>query len=95
MTETFHVVEGRLTLLVGNTWRVVEAGETVTVLPGTTHGFRNDGDVAVTFLAFATPAGIERLLREMVQLAGQSPEWPPRDLTPIIALGERHDTFYL
>ncbi|MGC5198856.1 cupin domain-containing protein, partial [Aphanothece microscopica] len=71
MAETFAVERGGFSLLLpdGNI-RAMEAGDTVEVPAGATHGFRNDTDSETRFLTTATPGeGFERFLRVMFALA--------------------------
>jgi mannose-6-phosphate isomerase-like protein (cupin superfamily) len=55
--ERFEVLSGSLTALVGDEERVVSAGETLVVPPGTPHQPFNRGDVEMRSIARITPAG--------------------------------------
>ena len=55
--ERFEVVSGSLTALVGSEERVVSAGETLVVPPGTPHQAFNRGDVEMRSIARITPPG--------------------------------------
>jgi mannose-6-phosphate isomerase-like protein (cupin superfamily) len=46
-TEVFEVLEGEFEMLVGEEWRTVTAGESVTVPPGLRHSFRNESGADV------------------------------------------------
>ena len=94
-TESFYVLEGRLTMLRGGQWVTVDPGTMVTILPGEVHGFRNDYEDAVTFLGFASPAGIEKFLTGLVELVRAAGEWPPKDPSLLAKYGQWHDNFYL
>ena len=55
--ETFTILQGRLLVRVGRFRRVLTAGESVTVPPGTTHAFSNPYDEPVGFRTVESPAG--------------------------------------
>lgn len=71
MTETFAVETGVLEIdLGGGQTRLLTAGESIAIAPGTQHGFRNPGDAPVTFVTTADPGGgLETFLRGMYALA--------------------------
>lgn len=56
MDEFFHVLEGRLTMLLEDGEAAVDAGGFAAVPRLTPHGFRNDGDVPVRFVLTFAPA---------------------------------------
>jgi mannose-6-phosphate isomerase-like protein (cupin superfamily) len=69
-SERFEVLDGALGVRVGRTVRIVHAGETLTVPPGTPHRFWNAGGEQVRFLCEVRPAlAFERLLETMFALA--------------------------
>jgi mannose-6-phosphate isomerase-like protein (cupin superfamily) len=63
--DMFYVLEGTLTMLVGQAEREVTAGTFVCVPPGVTHTFSNPGSAPVRFLNFSTPGGWEGYMREL------------------------------
>jgi quercetin dioxygenase-like cupin family protein len=66
LTEVFEVLGGHVTFRVGKTEHILGAGETVTIRPGTVHGFRNASDAPAVLRCTVTPgAGFERFLRGM------------------------------
>lgn len=71
MTETFAVEDGVLEIaLADGETRLLTAGESIAIAPGTQHGFRNPGDAPVTFVTTADPGeGLETFLRGMYALA--------------------------
>ncbi len=70
LTETFEVLAGRVNFRVGKTDRILAAGETVTVRPGTVHGFRNASGVRAVLRCTVTPgSGFERFLRALQSAA--------------------------
>ncbi len=59
-SESFHVLEGELAVLDGDTWTTASAGDLVYVPRSSVHGFRAAGtDVGSRFLILFTP-GIPR-----------------------------------
>ena len=55
-SETFEVLEGQLSLKAGRDKLVAQAGDVVTVSPGTVHKFWNASDSIVRFRCTVTPA---------------------------------------
>lgn len=68
MTDMFYVLEGKLSVLVEDEWRELEAGSFVCAPPGVTHTFRNDGDAPVRFLNLSTPGGWEHYMRDLAAM---------------------------
>ena len=54
--ETFRVLEGRMEVLRDGEWKVIEAGDSLTVPGGAVHAWRNASDVPVRFLNVHRPA---------------------------------------
>lgn len=92
-TELFYVVRGKLTLEADGVTREVGTGELVPVRPGVVHRFSNPGSQPCRFLVQVSPPGIEDYFEEMARLLAAAPQWPPADLRPLLALGERFDIF--
>ena len=69
-SERFAVKSGKLGLKVGGEKRTLGPGQWLTVEPGTSHRFWNDGDEPVTFVCEIRPAlRFESLLETMFALA--------------------------
>lgn len=68
--KTLEIVEGRLELLVGRRRRAAEAGEIVTVAPGTRHAYRNRGESVAHAICWVSPASEELVafLRDATEL---------------------------
>jgi quercetin dioxygenase-like cupin family protein len=75
--ESYVVLDGRLTVQVGEQRLELDEGATVVVPIGVPHTFRVDSDSA-RVLVLSTPAGIERFVRDGSVPAG-SPTLPPAD----------------
>jgi quercetin dioxygenase-like cupin family protein len=67
--DMFYVLEGALTMQLGDELRVLGSGSFVCVPPGVTHTFSNPGATPVRFLNFNTPAGWEHYMRELGETA--------------------------
>ena len=71
----FFVLEGTLTMRLGDEIAEAEPGTFVCVPPGVTHTFSNRTDSAVRFLNFNTPSGWENYMRDLGRelAAGRTP----------------------
>jgi quercetin dioxygenase-like cupin family protein len=77
--ETFYVIEGEVTIRLGDATVTADVGDFVNVPRGTVHGFRNEGpDTARMILTF-TPAGMERFFEETLERATDPNQPPPSD----------------
>jgi mannose-6-phosphate isomerase-like protein (cupin superfamily) len=74
--DMFYVLEGTLTVRLGDEIRAAGAGTFVCVPPGVVHTFRNDSDEPVRMLNFNTPAGWEHYMRDLADAARQGPLTP-------------------
>jgi mannose-6-phosphate isomerase-like protein (cupin superfamily) len=63
--DMFYVLDGTLTMLVGDETLELEPGSFVCVPPGLVHTFSNPSDAPVRFLNFNTPAGWENYMRDL------------------------------
>jgi quercetin dioxygenase-like cupin family protein len=88
MTDSFYVLEGELTLVLGEGAQPALPGTYVVVPPGVVHAFRNDADERVRVLNVMVPAGLERYLPE-VAAAMQPGEAP--DPAVMAAIASRYD----
>lgn len=68
LTDTFYVLEGTLTVRVGDESIDAEAGDYVCVPPGNVHTFSNRSDSPTRFLNINSPAGWEDYLRDVARL---------------------------
>ena len=73
--ETFYMLDGEITLLIGDEIRTARTGDFVVVPRNTRHAFRVDSET-VRFLNGYTPASMEALIVEMARPA------PERVLPP-------------
>lgn len=63
--DMFYVLEGTLTMRLGDETTELPAGSFVCVPPGVVHTFSNSGETSVRFLNFNTPAGWENYMRDL------------------------------
>ncbi len=69
--EVFHVVAGRLGVMIDGEWRSLGPGERAEVPRGVVHTFRNDGDEEVRTITAFEPRGFEGFFFEFgVDAAG-------------------------
>ena len=72
----FYVLEGELTLRLGDETTIAGPGTFVCVPPGVVHTFRNDSDRPVRMLNFNTPSGWENYMRDVAEAARSGPLTP-------------------
>jgi mannose-6-phosphate isomerase-like protein (cupin superfamily) len=65
LTDSFYVLEGTLTVLLGDEEHKAAAGSYAVVPPGNVHTVSNPGPETVRFLNVSMPGGLERYLREL------------------------------
>jgi mannose-6-phosphate isomerase-like protein (cupin superfamily) len=85
--DMFFVLEGTLTMELGDETVDLADGAFVLVPPGTSHTFSNRTDKPVRLLNMDTPAGLESYLREMAGVMAKE----PIDPTAIAEIMSRYD----
>jgi quercetin dioxygenase-like cupin family protein len=65
--ETFYVVEGECSLLLGEDWITAGVGDFVHVPRGAVHRFQNQGTEAMRMIVTFTPAGLETFFEETLE----------------------------
>lgn len=60
--DMFYVIEGTMSILVGDRWVDAERGSFVLIPGGTTHDFENRGDARAGVLNIWIPGGFERMM---------------------------------
>lgn len=73
LVDMFYVLEGELTVRIGDETHQLRAGSFVCVPPGVVHTFSNTSDGTVRFLNFNTPAGWEKYMRDLADAAKSGP----------------------
>lgn len=84
--EFFYVLDGELVLRIGDEQHTARAGTCAFVPRGTIHGFHNASKGSATILIMHHPAGFERFLEAMQQLAARNESREERE-----ALAARFD----
>ncbi|MGA9060546.1 MAG: quercetin 2,3-dioxygenase [Terracidiphilus sp.] len=83
--ESFHVLEGRLTVRVGGDTITAAAGDFAFLPRGIAHSFKNNGDVTAKALVLVTPAGLENYFAEVFDPAVDRSAAPPPPSKELIA----------
>jgi quercetin dioxygenase-like cupin family protein len=76
LVDMFYILEGVLTVQLGDQTHKLEAGSFVCVPPGVIHTFCNTSENPVRFLNFNTPAGWENYMRDLAEAAKSGPLTP-------------------
>jgi len=71
--DMFYVLDGVLTMRLGDEKQEIGPGTFVCVPPGVIHTFSNTSDAPVRFLNLNTPAGWENYMRELGEAAKSGP----------------------
>lgn len=71
--DMFYVLDGVLTMRLGDETHELGTGTFVCVPPGVTHTFCNSSEQPARFLNFNTPAGWEDYMRELGHAAASGP----------------------
>lgn len=89
--ETFYVLEGELTLQLGDELTLVGAGEFAFALGGTPHTLADRSEARARFLIVCTPAGFEReFARRAAALARvEPPAWALQPIPEVTVVGPR------
>src|SRR4051794_8602214 len=82
--ETFYIVEGECSILLGEEWITARVGDFVNVPRGTVHGFHNRGTETMRMILTFTPAGIEKFFEDTLQRT-LDPTAPIPDNTDAVA----------
>lgn len=75
--ESFHLLEGTLTIRVGGDTITASAGDSVYLPRGIPHSFKNTGDGCAKAVVTATPAGLEGFFAEVFEPAADRSAQPP------------------
>ena len=83
--ESFHVLEGTLTISVGGNTIVASRGDFAFLPRGVAHSFKNTGDVNAKALVLTTPGGLEGFFAEVFDAAIYRSTTPPPTSEALIA----------
>jgi len=85
--ETIYLLEGELTMTLGDEVALLAPGAFAPIPPGVLHTFHNDGAQPVRGLNVNAPAGWEHYLRELAAAAGAGGLRPEL----MVEIASRHD----
>ena len=92
--EGFYILEGEITLHVGDKRLVVSAGMFANMPVGTPHSFKNEGSKTARMLISVAPAGLEKMFFDVgVPLAeGATTALPPtkEEIEKLLAVASRY-----
>ena len=95
--EMFYVVEGEITMQIGDERRVAKAGTFVHMPIGILHAFTNDTDQPAKVLISFAPAGLEQMFAEVGKDLGEG-ELPdkvsPQEMERILDAADRYGIEY-
>lgn len=92
-TEAFYIIEGQLSMQIGERSIEAQVGSFVLVAPGELHVWSNPQDARCKFLVFVSPSGLENYFDEIAKLMQNEATWPPADMNKVVTLAEKFDTF--
>jgi quercetin dioxygenase-like cupin family protein len=83
--ETFYVLDGQITLRLGDKTISAGPGDFVNAPRGIPHCFRNDGDDPARLIVSFSPAGLERFFEETLHRALDPTQEPPEPVDVVAA----------
>lgn len=83
--ETFYVLEGDVTFVLGDRTVVAGPGDFVHVPRGNVHCFQNRGATTARLILTFTPSGIEKFFEETLQVALDPTQDPPEPVEAVAA----------
>ena len=91
MSETFYVLQGTLTVLVGGKTVVAPAGSLISIPPLFVHTINNETQAPATFLLFMSPGGFEDYFDDLAALLAEEGSWPPKDMGKVAIIQSKYD----
>ncbi len=87
--EAFYVLEGELTVLIGDQVRKASAGTFAFIPRGSVHTVSNETDTPARALVILSPAGFEHAFAEMSAVAPRA-DTPP-DMERLLAIAQKYN----
>jgi quercetin dioxygenase-like cupin family protein len=87
--EAFYVLEGEVTILLGDRELAASTGFFMLVPRGTVHTFSNRSDREARLLVIISPAGFEQAFAEMAEVAPSAQE--PPDMERLMAIARKYN----
>lgn len=84
--ESYFMLEGTMVMQLGSQEWTIKPGDFVHVLAGTVHGYRNDSNQCVRFLAWSIGGAIDKFFMEMAETIRDLPD----DLSKMAAIPEKY-----
>jgi mannose-6-phosphate isomerase-like protein (cupin superfamily) len=91
--EAFFVLEGTVRFELDGETADVQTGGYARVPPMVVHRFSNPTDSPARFLGFAIPGGLESYFDQLSEMMANEPSWPSADMSPVMELMAKYDTF--
>ena len=92
-TMILYVLEGTLTLRIGDETIQAGPGGYTYVPPGTVYAIANQGVAPMRYLMVHSPAWIENYIVEGIELVQSEPSWPPADMSKFIEMRAKYDVY--
>jgi len=86
--EALYVLEGELTLMIGDRTRIAPAGSFAFIPRGAVHAFSNPGSDVAKALVIISPAGFEQAFQEFSQIPPRGDGSP--DVERLVATAEKY-----
>lgn len=93
LQEAAYILEGMLTFHMDDRTAAVSTGGFVYIPPGTVHTFANETDAPARMLLFMLPGGFEDYFKDLQALIKSEPTWPPADMSKLLELMAKYDTY--
>jgi quercetin dioxygenase-like cupin family protein len=87
--EAFYVIEGELTVQIGERTLQAHAGTFALVPRGMVHTFSNPAPRPARVLVIVSPAGFEKAFEEMAEVAPRADE--PPDMERLLAIAKKYN----
>lgn len=87
--ETFYVLEGTYSFLIGEEVTELGPGGYAFVPRGTVHGYTNVGDSPARLLVFVTPGGVQEQFIDEVGDDAERPTWEP-NMAKVLAVAPKY-----
>ena len=91
--EMFYILDGTLQFVVDGKIINAPSGTLIVVPEGLVHTFKNLSGDYVRFQVWFSPGGLEQYFIDVQELIQNEPVWPPSDMSKLVALMAKHDTY--
>jgi quercetin dioxygenase-like cupin family protein len=92
ISESFFILEGTVSLYVGDKWQDTTRGDFLYVPPGGVHAFSNNSDAPASMLVLFTPgAPREKYFEELADIVASGRKLSPEEWTALYAEHDQYD----